>query len=60
MYQLDVEEFLYANGVGEEAISVIRGKLENGEGLREDLHNHFLRLFKRKLLVGGMQDEVNE
>ncbi len=60
MYQLDFEEFLYANGVGEEAISVMRAKFEKGEGLGEALHNHFLGLFKRYLLVGGMPDAVNE
>ncbi len=60
MYQLDFEEFLYANGVGEEAISAMRAKFEKGEGLSEPLHNHFLGLFKRYLLVGGMPDAVNE
>ncbi len=60
MFQLDFEEFLYANGVGEGAILAIREKFEKGEGLSEELHNHFLGLFKRYLLVGGMPDAVNE
>ncbi len=60
MYQLDFEEFLYANGVGDNAISNIREKYEKGESLNEELHNHLLGLFKRYLLVGGMPDAVNE
>lgn len=60
MYQLDFEEFLYANGVGDSAISKMKKKFENGEGLNEELHNHLLGLFKRYLLVGGMPDAVNE
>ncbi|MDE6523739.1 MAG: ATP-binding protein [Muribaculaceae bacterium] len=60
MYQLDFEEFLDANGVGETAISAIREKFENGKGVSEELHNHLMALFKRYLLVGGMPDAVNE
>ncbi len=60
MYPLDFEEFLHANGVGEEAVAAMRKKFENGEGLEEGLHNHLLNLFKRYLLVGGMPDAVNE
>lgn len=60
MYQLDFEEFLDANGVGEIAISAIREKFKNGESLNEEIHNHMLGLFRRYLLVGGMPDAVNE
>ena len=60
MYQLDFEEFLDANGVGETAISAIRERFKKGEGLSEELHNHLMGLFKRYLLVGGMPDAVNE
>ncbi|MBD5262210.1 MAG: ATP-binding protein [Bacteroides sp.] len=60
MYQLDFEEFLDANGVGETAISTMRGYFEKREGLNEELHLHLMSLFKRYLLVGGMPDAVNE
>lgn len=60
MYQLDFEEFLDANGVGEAAISALREKFEKREGLNEELHKFLLSLFKRYLLVGGMPDAVNE
>lgn len=59
MYQLDFEEFLDANGYGQEAISVIRKKFENKESLDEAQHNHLMGLFRRYLLVGGMPDAVN-
>lgn len=59
MYQLDFEEFLMANGTGEEAIAAMRNKFENKESLSEGIHNHLMSLFQRYLLVGGMPDAVN-
>ena len=59
MYQLDFEEFLWANGFGETAISELRKRFENGESLDENLHVRMLDLFKRYLLIGGMPDAVN-
>lgn len=60
MYQLDFEEFLNANGVGDDAIEIMRKKFENKESLSEEQHNHIMSLFRRYLLVGGMPDAVNE
>lgn len=60
MYQLDFEEFLWANGFGETAISEIRKKYEAEESLEENLHERLLDLFKRYLLIGGMPDAVNK
>lgn len=60
MYQLDFEEFLWANGFGESAIDEIRKKYEFGETLDENLHQRLLDLFKRYLLIGGMPDAVNK
>lgn len=60
MSQLDFEEFLYANGVGEAAVAAMRDKYEKGESLTQELHDHIMSLFKRYLLVGGMPDAVNE
>lgn len=59
MYQLDFEEFLWANGFGETAISELRKRFENGESLDENLHVRMLDLFKHYLLIGGMPDAVN-
>jgi predicted AAA+ superfamily ATPase len=60
MYQLDFEEFLIANGVGDDAITAIRQKFMNKECLTEEWHQRIMDLFRRYLLVGGMPDAVNE
>lgn len=60
MFQLDFEEFLMANGWGDEAIAAIRDCYQKGESLSLALHENLLNLFKRYLLVGGMPDAVNE
>lgn len=60
MYQLDFEEFLWANGFGETAIDDLRRRFEAKESLDENLHTRMLDLFKRYLLIGGMPDAVNE
>ncbi len=60
MYQLDFEEFLWANGFGGTAIDDLRRRFEAKESLDENLHTRMLDLFKRYLLIGGMPDAVNE
>lgn len=59
MYPLDFEEFLYANGFNEYAVSVLREKFEKREALDEPTHKSVLDLFKKYLLVGGMPEAVN-
>lgn len=60
MYQLDFEEFLIANGFGQEALNTLRTKLMNRESLDESLHDYIMNLFQRYLLVGGLPAAVNE
>lgn len=60
MYQLDFEEFLWANGFGHEAIDGLKKHYNNQESLNNELHEKMLNLFRRYLLVGGMPDAVNE
>ena len=59
MFQLDFEEFLIANGFGNEALNMLRNAYENRQSLTEGHHNHVMDLFRRYLLVGGMPDAVN-
>lgn len=59
MFPLDFEEFLYANGLNEVAIQVMRGKFERLEELDAPMHNKMMDLFKKYLLVGGLPDAVN-
>lgn len=59
MFPLDFEEFLYANGMNEITISVLRKKFEARESLDEGMHNKMMDLFRKYLLVGGLPDAVN-
>lgn len=60
MYPLDFEEFLLANGCGQEAIDAIKACFQRGESLNESMHNYMLSQFKNYLLVGGMPEAVNK
>lgn len=60
MYQLDFEEFLWANGFSEEAIDSLQEKFSARESLDDAMHEKMLDLFKKYLLVGGLPDAVNE
>ena len=59
MYQLDFEEFLWANNVGEEFIDHARKCFEQKTTLSKALHSRMMELFKLYLLVGGLPDAVN-
>lgn len=60
MFQLDFEEFLWANGVGAEFIDHARKCFSQRIALDEPLHNRMMDLFKKYLLVGGLPDAVNK
>lgn len=59
MFPLDFEEFLYANGLNELAISSMRKNFEQREALDEAAHNKMMDLFRKYLLVGGLPEAVN-
>ena len=59
MYPLDFEEFLYANGLNELALSSMRKKFEHLESLDEPMHNKMMDLFRKYLLIGGLPEAVN-
>ena len=59
MFPLDFEEFLYASGMNEFAVAILRKKFENLESLDEAMHGRMMDLFKRYLLVGGLPAAVN-
>lgn len=59
MFPLDFEEFLWANGVGEEAIAYVQEQFDKELPIDEALHNKFLDLLKKYLLIGGLPDAVN-
>lgn len=59
MFPLDFEEFLYANGVNEIAVSAMRKKFERLESLDPAMHDKMMDLFRKYLLVGGLPDAIN-
>lgn len=59
MYQLDFEEFLMAEGWGEEALDYVRDCYKRQVSLTEAQHENLLGEFKKYLLVGGLPDAVN-
>ena len=59
MFPLDFEEFLYANGLNEFAITAMRRRFEALDALDEATHNKVMDLFRKYLLVGGLPDAVN-
>ena len=59
MYPLDFEEFLWANGVGEEVVDSMRTRFKNRESYDDGLHRRMLELFKTYLLIGGLPQAVN-
>lgn len=59
MYPLDFEEFLIANGVGENVINEMKERYEKSLPLDLPLHTTILDYFKKYLIVGGLPDAVN-
>ena len=59
MFQLDFEEFLWANGAGQEAIDGMQDLFEKRQPLPEGMHRYILQQVRYYLLVGGLPDAVN-
>ena len=59
MYPMDFEEFLWANGIGEDVITHIQESFLHRESLNEGIHNKMLNLMRKYLLVGGLPAAVD-
>ena len=59
MYPLDFEEFLWANGINENVIDVLKKCLNKQEVVPEAIHNRMKQLLLEYIVVGGMPDAVN-
>ena len=59
MYPLDFEEFLWANNVSKKLIDVVRECYENKSLVPDYIHEKFIDMFRKYLLVGGMPDAIN-
>ena len=58
MYPLDFEEFLWANGITDQVIDILRRNLETETPVPEALHNRLRQLLLQYTVVGGMPDAV--
>ena len=58
MYPLDFEEFLWANGITDPVIGMLKHCLENELPVPEALHNRMKQLLLQYVVVGGMPDAV--
>lgn len=60
MYPMDLEEFAWANGVGDDVLAYIRTCFENREPVPAAVHDAMIRLFRLYMLTGGMPAAVQE
>ena len=58
MYPLDFEEFLWANGIADPVIEMLKKCLEKETPVPEALHSRMRQLLLQYTVVGGMPDAV--
>lgn len=58
MYPLDFEEFLWANGISNQIIDLMRENLETETPIPDALHSRMRQLLLQYAVVGGMPDAV--
>ena len=58
MYPMDFEEWLWANGIGEEHIGYLRQCMRDETPVNEALHNRLRQLLHQYVIVGGMPEVV--
>ena len=59
MYPLDFEEFLWANGIRQEAIDAVRKCFIEEKPVPEGVHHVFKQLLYRYAVVGGLPAAIN-
>lgn len=60
MTSMDFEEFLWANGVNEKTINVLKEHVNTKKELPLPLENYYKEMLKRYIVVGGMPNSVKE
>lgn len=58
MYPLDFEEFLWANGITDSIIDMLKKSMDTESPVPEALHNRMRQLLLQYTVVGGMPDAV--
>ena len=59
MYPLDFEEFLWANGINDNIIDLLKDSLEKEKPVPEAIHKRLGDLLRQYVVVGGMPEAVN-
>ncbi|MDY4787867.1 MAG: ATP-binding protein [Bacilli bacterium] len=59
MYPLTFKEFLWANGVDENVISILKDCFENKKQVNEAMNLKMMEYFKQYIVVGGMPNVVD-
>lgn len=60
MFQMDFEEFLWANHVGQDVIESAKNSFKELKPIETGMHEFLLNKFKEYLLCGGLPDAVKE
>lgn len=60
MYSLDFEEFLWANGYGEDKIAILKSYFDNNERIPDVTNNTYEMLFREYIVIGGMPEVVSD
>lgn len=60
MYPLDFEEFLWANGYGEQSVNYLKGFFNNKERVPKNINDKYEELLREYIVVGGMPEVVND
>ena len=58
MYPMDLEEYLWANGVQKSTIQYLKGCYETGTPVTDAIHQTMCKLLYSYIVVGGMPDVV--
>lgn len=59
MHPLTFEEFLWANGVDDKIISILKQCYDNKDKVNDAMNDKMLDLFRQYIVIGGMPDVVN-
>ena len=59
MYPMDLEEFLWANGVSEKIIKTLKTCFEERRPVDPFIHDQMLKLFHLYMIVGGEPEAIN-
>lgn len=58
MYPLDFEEFLWAKGIKDDTLSILKKSFDIQKPVPEFIHNQINKYFREYLVVGGMPEVV--